>query len=131
VDDFARFVAPGRVVVCRELKRSERNFGPLHEAFQVLAAARDAQGKRLDVIELPMPKPLYYAGQRLPASYANFYIANRRVLVPTFNDVYDRVALGILEQAFPGREVIGIHAVDLVVGLGTLHCSTMQQPVAP
>ena len=75
-----------------------------------------------------MPRPLYFQGHRLPASYANFYIANGVVLVPTFNDPADRVALGIIAELFPKREVIGIHSVDLVWGFGTLHCSTQQQP---
>jgi len=80
------------------------------------------------VVPLPMPAPLTFRGQRLPASYANFYVANGRVLVPTFNDPRDRVALRILAELFPGREVVGIHAADLVWGLGTLHCLTQQQP---
>ncbi len=128
VDDFARFVAPGKVVVASEPNRRDENHAPLREARAALKRARDARGRALEVIELPMPRPLYYRGDRLPASYANFYIANRMVLVPTFNDPNDRIALDILARAFPGREVIGIHAVDLVLGLGTLHCSTMQQP---
>jgi agmatine deiminase len=87
------------------------------------------QGKRLEIVPLPMPEPLYFAGQRLPASYANFYIANGLVLVPTFNDPNDRVALGTLAELFPDRKVVGIHAVDLVWGLGTLHCMTQQEPL--
>jgi agmatine deiminase len=82
------------------------------------------------LIELPMPRPVVFKGQRLPASYANFYIANELVLVPTFHDPHDRVALNTLAEVFPGREVIGIHSVDLVWGLGTLHCMTQQQPTA-
>jgi agmatine deiminase len=82
------------------------------------------------VIELPMPRPVVFRGQRLPASYANFYIANGLVLVPTFHDPNDRVALGIVAEAFSGRDVIGIHAIDLVWGLGTLHCMTQQHPAA-
>lgn len=128
VDDFARFVAPGRVVVSAEPNRSDDNHAPLREAARVLRRARDARGRPLEVIELPMPRPLYYRGDRLPASYANFYIANQIVLVPTFNDPNDRLALDLLAGAFPRREVIGIHSVDLVLGLGTLHCSTMQEP---
>ena len=89
---------------------------------------RDQDGRPLSVVRLPMPKPLHFDGQRLPASYANFYIGNRVVLVPTFNDPNDRVALSILSNLFPDREVIGIHSVDLVWGLGTLHCLTQQQP---
>lgn len=131
VDDFARFVGPGRVAICSEGRRSDRNFAPLKAAHKALSGVRDARGRPLELIPLPMPQPLCYGGQRLPASYANFYIANGRVLVPTFNDPADRVALRVIEQAFPDREVVGIHAVDLVLGLGTLHCSTMQQPLIP
>ncbi len=128
IDDLARFVAPGRVVCCSEADRADANFALCQENLARLRAARDARGRRLDVIELPLPRPLHFAGQRLPASYANFYIGNRVVLVPTFNDPNDRVALNLLAELFPGREVIGIHAVDLVWGLGTLHCMTQQQP---
>jgi len=81
-------------------------------------------------VELPMPRPVVFEEQRLPASYANFYIANELVLAPTFHDPNDRVALNMLAEVFPGREVIGIHSVDLVWGLGTLHCMTQQQPAA-
>jgi agmatine deiminase len=88
----------------------------------------DQDGRPLEVVPLPMPAPLWFDGQRLPASYANFYVANGRVLVPTFNDANDRRALGVLADLFPGRQVVGIHAVDLVWGLGTLHCLTQQQP---
>ena len=89
---------------------------------------RDQHGTPLRVVTLPMPEPVYFDGQRLPASYANFYIANRVVLVPTFNDANDRVALNTLAELFPDREVIGIASTDLVLGLGTLHCMTQQQP---
>jgi agmatine deiminase len=85
-------------------------------------------GSKIEVVPLPMPAPLYFDGQLLPASYANFYISNSAVLVPTFHDPKDRVALGILGDLFPTRTVVGIHAVDLVWGLGTLHCMTQQQP---
>jgi agmatine deiminase len=93
-----------------------------------LEGARLENGSRLTVVPLPMPAPLYFNGVRVPASYANFYICNAAVLVPTFNDPRDRHALGILADVFPDRPVIGIHAVDLVWGLGTLHCLTQQQP---
>ena len=86
----------------------------------------DSAGKALEVVKLPMPAPLIFNGQRLPVSYANFYIGNEKVLAPTFNDPNDRVALGILGDLFPKRKVVGIHAVDLVWGLGTLHCMTQQ-----
>jgi agmatine deiminase len=85
-------------------------------------------GSRPEVVGLPMPEPVYFDGRRLPASYANFYVANAAVLVPTFNDPSDRVALGILSELFLDRPVVGIHAVDLVWGLGTLHCLTQQEP---
>ena len=88
----------------------------------------DVDGSKMEVIPLPMPAPVVFDGQRLPASYDNFYIANGLVLVPTFNDVNDRKALGILADLFPDREVVGIHCVDLVYGLGTLHCMTQQEP---
>ncbi|MCX7610062.1 MAG: agmatine deiminase family protein, partial [Ignavibacterium sp.] len=84
-------------------------------------------GSKLNVVDLPMPSPVIFKGQRLPASYANFYISNYAVLVPTFNDENDRKALGILSELFPDRKVIGIHAVDLVWGLGTIHCLTHEQ----
>jgi agmatine deiminase len=129
IDDLARFVGPGSVVVCAEKDTTDANFELLKDAGARLRASRDAAGRRLDVIDLPMPRPVIYDGQRLPASYANFYIANGLVLVPTFNDPADRRALGILADCFPDREVVGIHAVDLVWGLGTLHCMTQQEPV--
>jgi agmatine deiminase len=130
IDDFARFVRPGVVVVCREPRRTDKNHRRLAEAQETLRSSRDAQGKKLEVVSLPMPAPVTYGGVQLPASYANFYIANGVVLVPTFNDEQDRVALGILGELFPDRRVVGIHARDLVLGLGTLHCSTQQEPAA-
>jgi agmatine deiminase len=109
---------------------SDANHEPLAENLQRLKAARTPDGRQFTLIELPMPRPVVFRGQRLPASYANFYIANGLVLVPTFHDPNDRVALNILADVFPDREVIGIHCVDLVWGLGTLHCMTQQQPAA-
>jgi agmatine deiminase len=129
IDDFARFVSPGRVVIARENDPADPNHALLEAARRELLSARDARGRSLDVVDLPMPAPLYFDGERLPASYANFYVANESVLVPTFNDPNDRVALGILAELFPSRRVCGVHAVDLVVGLGTLHCSTQQEPL--
>ncbi|MEO7142273.1 MAG: agmatine deiminase family protein [Bryobacteraceae bacterium] len=123
VDDVARFVSPGTVVIAAESRPGEANYAPLRENLAILRARRD-----LRVVKLPMPEPVYFDGQRLPASYANFYIANRLVLMPTFNDAHDRVALNTLARVFPDREVVGIHSVDLVLGLGTLHCMTQQQP---
>ncbi len=128
VDDLARFVGPGTVVTVEEKDRADANFEPLQENLERLRGMTDQNGRPLQVVTLPMPRPLVFDGQRLPASYANFYIANGLVLVPTFNDPSDRVALGILSELFPDREVTGIHCVDLVWGLGTLHCMTHEQP---
>lgn len=128
IDDLARFVGPRTVVTVVEEDPAELNYTPLRENLERLQAMTDLDGQLLEVVPLPMPAPRWFAGQRLPASYANFYIANDRVLVPTFNDPNDRKALGILAELFPGRKVVGIHAVDLVWGLGTLHCLTQQQP---
>jgi agmatine deiminase len=128
IDDFARFVAPGRVVLASEPNRKDDNYRPLQQARERLKGARDAKGRRLEVIALPMPQPVVFDGQRLPASYANFYIGNSVVLVPTFNDPADAEALGILTELFPGRAVVGIYSKDFVLGLGTIHCSTQQEP---
>ncbi len=128
VDDLCRFVAPGKVVLCSETNPADDNYRALAENRERLEGARDAQGRRIEVISLPMPAPLFFDGQRLPASYANFYIANGLVLVPTFNDPKDREALGVLAECFPGRRVVGVHSVDLVWGFGTLHCLSQQEP---
>jgi agmatine deiminase len=128
VDDITRFVARDTIVTAVEPDMTDPNHEPLAENLARLKAARNQRGKQFTVVELPMPKPVIFRGQRLPASYANFYIANGLVLMPTFHDPNDRVALNILAELFPGREVIGIHCVDLVWGLGTLHCMTQQQP---
>jgi agmatine deiminase len=130
IDDIARSVAPTTIVAAVEPDASDPNHAPLAENLARLKAARTPGGKQFTIIELPLPRPVIFNGQRLPASYANFYIANGLVLVPTFHDPNDRVALNILAEVFPGREVIGIHSVDLVWGLGTLHCMTQQQPAA-
>jgi agmatine deiminase len=130
VDDLARFVDPGTVVAVVEPRTSDPNHEPLRENLRRLQEARDQDGRPLRVVALPMPEPVVFDGQRLPARYANFFIANRLVLVPTFNDPADRVALDTLAALFPDRQVVGIHAVDLVLGLGTLHCLSQQQPAA-
>lgn len=124
VDDLARFVGPDTVVLSAELDRSDPNFEPLRANAGILRSAG------LEIVKLPMPRPLIFAGQRLPASYANFYIANGLVLVPTFNDPNDRVALATLARVFPDREVVGINCTELIWGLGALHCMTQQQPAA-
>ncbi len=128
VDDIARFTAPATVALAFEPDPRDENHAPSVENLRRLEAATDARGRRLRIVKLPMPRPVVFEGQRLPASYANFYIANRAVLVPTFNDPQDRVALNQLSELFPSRQVVGIHAVDLVWGLGTLHCLSQQQP---
>jgi agmatine deiminase len=128
VDDLARFVGPRTVVTVVEDDPGDVNHEPLAENLDRLRTMTDLNGRPLEVVALPMPAPLLFQGQRLPASYANFYIANGLVLVPTFNDPRDRQALSTLAELFPGRTVVGIHAVDLVWGLGTLHCLTQQQP---
>jgi agmatine deiminase len=123
VDDIARITAPDTVVAAWEPDRADPNHAPLAENEAILKAAG------LRVVRLPMPQPLEFNGQRLPASYANFYIANGLVLAPTFNDPHDRIALNTLARLFPDREVCGINCTELILGLGALHCMTQQQPV--
>jgi len=129
IDDFCRFVNPSTVVLCREQDSSDANYRPLEENRERLEGVRLENGSRLEIVPLPMPAPLFFNGQRLPASYANFYISNAGVLVPTFNDPKDRIAIGVLSELFADRPVVGIHAVDLVWGLGTIHCLTREQPL--
>ena len=124
VDDLCRFVNPTTVVLCTEHNPRDVNYAPLKDNHERL------EGRGIEIVDLPMPAPLFFDGVRLPASYANFYISNAAVLVPTFNDPNDRVALGILAELFTDRPVIGIHAVDLAWGLGTIHCLTQQEPTA-
>jgi agmatine deiminase len=128
IDDIARFVGPRTVVAAVEDNPADANHAPLRENLARLRSMTDQDGRPLVVETIPMPCPIVFDGQRLPASYANFYIANRLVLVPTFNDPADRVALATIARLFPDREVTGIHAVDLVWGLGTLHCMTHEEP---
>ena len=128
VDDLCRFVEARTVVLCSETNSRDANYRALQENRERLEGMRLEDGAKIEVVPLPMPAPLYFEGQRLPASYANFYIANGAVVVPTFNDPNDRVALGLLGELIADRPVVGIHAVDLVWGLGTLHCLTQQEP---
>jgi agmatine deiminase len=130
IDDICRFVNPRTLVLIRETNRKDPNYRPLAENWERVPDLRLEDGSKPEVVALPMPAPLYFDGDRLPASYANFYIANAAVIVPTFNDPNDRVALGILSELFTDRPVIGIHAVDLVLGFGSLHCLTQQEPAA-
>jgi agmatine deiminase len=128
VDDITRFVAENKILTCVEPNTHDENHLPLAENLDRLRSFRNLNNEPFEIVELPMPSPVVFAGQRLPASYANFYIANSLVLVPTFNDANDRHALNIIASCFPDRNVIGIHAVDLVWGLGTLHCLSQQEP---
>jgi agmatine deiminase len=128
VDDITRFVKPNTIITVTENRREDENYLLLAENLDILKSAKNLQGKPFEIIELPMPAPIIFDGQRLPASYANFYIANQRVLAPTFNDPQDRIALNKLAEVFPEREVTGIHCGDLIWGLGTLHCLSQQQP---
>jgi agmatine deiminase len=130
VDDISRFVGPDTILTAIEPDIRDPNQEPLAENLKGLKAARTPDGKQFTVVELPLPRPVVFRRQRLPASYANFYLANGLVLMPTFHDPNDRIALNILAQVFPDREVIGIHSVDLIWGLGALHCMTQQQPAA-
>ncbi|HWR04936.1 MAG TPA: agmatine deiminase family protein [Humidesulfovibrio sp.] len=132
VDDFCRFTDARTLVLCEEKNPADENHAILEENREILEGAKLEDGTRPQVVRLPMPAPLWFDGLRLPASYANFLITNTAVLVPTFNDPNDRLALGILSECFSGkngRPVIGIHAVDLVWGLGTIHCLTRQEPL--
>jgi agmatine deiminase len=128
IDDICRFVNPKTVVLIKETNRRDENFRPLAENWERIQELHLEDGSKPQVVPLPMPAPLHFDGCRLPASYANFYISNAAVMVPTFNDPNDRIALGTLAELFRDRPVVGIHAVDLVLGFGTLHCLTQQQP---
>ena len=128
VDDITRFVAPDTVVTVVESDPADPNYEPLRENIRRLRVAADQDGKSLAIIELPMPAPVIFEGRRLPASYGNFYIANGIVLCPVFNDPNDRVALDILADLFPDRDVVGIYSGDLIWGFGAMHCMTQQQP---
>ncbi len=130
VDDITRFVSPDTVITAVESFPSDPNYEPLRENIRRLRAATDQDGKAFSIVELPMPGPVVFEGRRLPASYANFYIANGIVLVPVFNDPNDRFALDILADLFPDREVVGIYSGDLIWGFGAMHCMTQQQPAA-
>src|SRR5208337_29167 len=131
VDDLSRFVAADTVVTMVEANAQDENYSALQHNLGRLRAARDQDGHRLNVVEIPMPRPVVFEGRRLPASYANFYIANGLVLVPVFNDPNDRVALNTLPELFPTREIVPIYSGDLIWGFGALHCMTQQQPGKP
>ncbi|MEI9977544.1 MAG: agmatine deiminase family protein [Edaphobacter sp.] len=128
IDDITRFVAENKILTCVEPNTHDENHLPLAENLERLRNFRNLHNQPFEIVELPMPAPVVFHGQRLPASYANFYIANNTVLVPTFNDPNDRHALNTIAACFPTRTIIGIHAIDLVWGLGTLHCLSQQEP---
>jgi agmatine deiminase len=128
VDDITRFVSPDTVVTAIESNRDDPNYEPLRENIRRLREATNQDGRSLSVVEIPMPGSVVFEGRRLPASYCNFYVANGLLLVPVFNDPNDRVALEILADLFPDREIVGIYCGDLVWGFGAIHCMTQQQP---
>lgn len=128
VDDISRFVSEDTVLTAVEQNTNDENHEPLRANLERLRRATDVNGRKLQVVELPMPAPVIFKGRRLPASYANFYIANGVVLVPVFNDRNDRLALNILSELFPSRDVVPIYCGDLIWGLGAIHCMTQQQP---
>jgi agmatine deiminase len=130
VDDITRFVTPDTVVTAVESDPNDANYEPLRENIRRLRAATDQDSNELAIVELPMPRPIVFENRRLPASYANFYVANGVVLVPVFNDPNDRIALDALADVFPDREIVGIYCGDLIWGFGAIHCMTQQQPAA-
>lgn len=128
IDDIARFVNPTTIVCVIEANAQDENYRPLQENYERLQAVTDQNGKNFSVVSLPCPGAVCYDGARLPASYANFYIANEVVLVPVFDDPNDSAALGILQDLFPRRKVIGLRCNEVVAGLGAIHCVTQQEP---
>ena len=130
VDDICRFVNDDTVVIAQEKNSSDDNYKTLNENRERLQNITIQNGARLNIVDLPMPSKIIYKGERLPASYANFYISNNAVLVPIFNDAKDNIALGILSELFNDRKVVGIHCGDLIWGLGAIHCLTKEQPTA-
>jgi agmatine deiminase len=128
IDDIARFYAPGSVLVSVTDDHQDEHYERFQDNLNRLRRAKDAAGNPLVIRTLPSPRAVYMDGERVPASYANFYIGNKTVMVPTFNDEMDRVALATIAACFPTRSVVGVHARDFIIGYGSLHCSTQQQP---
>ncbi|MFL5521136.1 MAG: agmatine/peptidylarginine deiminase, partial [Gemmatimonadales bacterium] len=128
VDDLTRFVDERTVVTAVERDPDDENYEPLQDNLKRLRTMKDQDGQALEVITLPMPRPLEHDGQRLPASYANFYIANGVVLLPTYDRERDPIAIDVLQRCFPDRRVVGIDCTDLVWGLGAFHCVSQQWP---
>ncbi|MCS6935425.1 MAG: agmatine deiminase family protein [Chitinophagales bacterium] len=130
IDDITRFVNEDTVVTVIEKNKTDENYEPLRKNLKLLSSMRLENGKQMNIVELPMPRPVIYEGQRLPASYANFYISNQYVIVPTFRDKEnDEAALEILQKVFPGRNVVGIDSTDIIWGLGSFHCLSQQEPL--
>ena len=129
VDDICRFTGSTTVVLCLEENPEDPNYLPLRENLEILQDLRLKNGERIEIVPLPMPSPLFFEGERLPATYTNFYISNEKVLVPIYNDPKDSEALGILSELFPAKHVVGIDCVDLVWGFGAIHCMTKEEPL--
>jgi agmatine deiminase len=129
IDDTVRFVDADTVVTVVEENKSDENYEPLQKNLRDLKKMRLLNGKQLNIVEIPMPDPVIWEDQRLPASYANFYIANGAVIVPTFRSDKDERVLSILADCFPGREVVGIDSTEIIWGLGSFHCLSQQEPV--
>lgn len=127
IDDITRFVNEDTVVTVVEENRGDENYFPLQENLELLKSMKLENGESLQIIELPMPKPVYYEGQQLPASYANFYISNKYVILPTFEDENDEKAISILQECFPDREVVGLNSIDIIWGFGSFHCLSQQE----
>ncbi len=129
VDDICRFTGPATVVLSLEDNSEDPNYRPLRENLEILQDLRLEGGGKIETVPLPMPSPLFFDGERLPATYTNFYVSNEKVLVPVYSDPKDREALGILSELFPERHVVGIDCVDLVWGFGAIHCMTKEEPL--
>ncbi len=129
VDDICRFTDPGTVVLCLENSARDPNYRPLRENLEILQDLELEDGGKIEIVLLPMPSPLFFDGERLPATYANFYVSNEKVLVPVYSDPKDREALGVLSELFPKRYVVGIDCTDLVWGFGAIHCMTKEEPL--
>lgn len=128
IDDITRFVNHNTVVTVVESRKNDENYQPLQDNLKSLSRMRLENGRQMNILELPMPNPIVYHDMRLPASYANFYICNKYVIVPTFRDKNDDTALSILERAFPDRKVVGLDSTDIIWGLGSFHCLSQQEP---
>ena len=128
IDDVARFVSDNQIFLAYEKNRRDKNFKALDENYKILNQETDQYGKKLEIIKIPMPKPIYIDKIRVPASYLNFYIANKIVLLPTFNDPKDQIIIKIFEKYFKKRKIIPIDCRELVWGFGAIHCMTHQEP---